>query len=86
MNENRSLECQSMGSEYVTGAYFEMILHSLENLNVSDKMFSQQPQKIFYPFTSVDTVLSGSYKSLLKIYDSLKLLFKKGFLTINKCF
>ena len=40
MNENRSLECQSMGPEYVTGAYFEMILHSLENINMSDKMFS----------------------------------------------
>ena len=52
-----------------------------------DKAFSQQPQKMLWPFASVDTASSGSYKSALKIYESLKNnCLKKAFYTINKHF
>ena len=73
MNEKRSLGYQSGGVEYVTGQINSRILqlfwddftvwflHCLGNLNMlwSDKAFTQQP------FISINTALSGSYKSLL---------------------
>ena len=66
-----------MGPEYVTGQTNSHI----ENLNMlqSDKAFSKRPQKLFQPFTSVDAASSGSYKSLLKIYESLKNSYLKFF-------
>ena len=46
----------------------------------SETEFSQRPQKIFQPFTSVDTASSSSYKSLLNnLRESEKQLFKKSF-------
>ena len=65
-----------MDLEYVTGKINSHILELLlrqfcclifapsQNLNMlwPDKVFFQQLQKIFQPFTSVDIASSGSYK------------------------
>ena len=53
----------------------------------SETEFSQRPQKIFQPFTSVDTASSGSYKVYLTIYENLKNSYlKRVFRTIKKGF
>ena len=70
MNGKRSQQYQSMGSEYVTGqsnsCIVELLMRRLCCLIFAlqfDKAFSQRLQKIFQPFTSVDTASSGAYKS-----------------------
>ena len=90
MNEKGRQEYRSMDPEYVTGPINSRILKLLWRWFcrlIFDKTFSQRPQKIFQPFTSVDTVLSGSYKSLLNnLWEPWKQVFKKRFRTVNKSF